>query len=326
MQRRDFITGALAAAVWPAPARAQRPAIPLIGYLYPGLPTSEDITAAFNKGLNELGFVDGRNVAIEYRFAGNDLARIPDLLADLVHSNVAVLAVTGGMDGARAAKALTTTIPIVFEIGNDPVEEGLVTSFNRPGGNLTGITAMNLDLEGKRISLLANLVPTHARIGALITSVTGFVNEARVRELPKAAAAIGRQIEFLIAPDGSEIDKIFASLEQRQIGGLYVGPSPTYGSFQAGIAAAAARYRTPAIYAWRSFVDAGGLMSYGASPVENWRLVGNYIGRILKGEKPADLPVVQPTKFELVINLKTARALGLTIPETLLATADEVIQ
>jgi putative ABC transport system substrate-binding protein len=325
MRRREFIAG-LGAAAWPLVARAQQPAMPMIGYLYPGLPEQADITAAFNKGLNELGFVEGRNFAIEYRFAGNDRSRIPELLADLVRRRATVLAVTGGMDGARAAKALTATIPIVFEIGNDPVEEGLVTSFNRPGGNLTGVTAMNLDLEGKRLSLLATLAQTAPRIGVLTTDLTGYVNQARVRELPKAAAALGRQIEFLVAADGDEISKVFADLEEKQIGALYVGPSPIYGSFQIEIAAAAARYKMPVMYAWRSFVEAGGLMSYGASPVENWRLVGNYVGRILKGEKPADLPVQRPSKFELIINLKTAKALGLTIPETLLATADEVIQ
>jgi putative ABC transport system substrate-binding protein len=324
MRRREFIAG-LGAAAWQSGAWAQRSAIPVIGYLYPGLPEQTDITAAFNKGLNELGFVEGRNVTIEYRFAGNDSSRIPELLTDLVRREVAVLAVTGGMDGARAAKALTATIPIVFEIGNDPVEEGLVTSFNRPGGNLTGVTAMNLDLEGKRLNQLATLVPTATRIGMLTTSLTGFVNQARMRELPKAAAALGRQVEFLIASDSEQIDTIFASLQEKQIGGLYVAPSPIFGSFTAQITTASARHKMPAIYAWRSFVDAGGLMSYGASPVENWRLVGNYVGRILKGEKPADLPVQRPSKFELVINLKTAAALGLTIPETLLATADEVI-
>jgi putative ABC transport system substrate-binding protein len=326
MRRREFITSAAGAVAWPFVAQAQQRPLPVIGYLYPGLPEQGGITAAFIQGLSELGFVEGRNVAIEYRFAGNDPSRIPGLLTDLVRREVAVLAVTGGMDGARAARALTPTIPIVFEIGNDPVEEGLVTSFNRPGGNLTGVTAMNLDLEGKRLSLLATLVPTTTRIGMLTTSLTGFVNQARVRELPKAATALGRQVEFLIASDSEQIDKTFASLEQKQIGALYVAPSPIFGSFAVEITTAALRYKTPAIYAWRYFVDAGGLMSYGASPVENWRLVGNYVGRILKGEKPADLPIQRPSKFELVINLKTAKALGLTIPETLLATADEVIQ
>jgi putative tryptophan/tyrosine transport system substrate-binding protein len=327
MRRRDFIAGLGSAVASSGPVWAQRSVMPVVGYLYPGsAPEAEDITAAFNRGLNELGFVEGRNVAIEYRFANNDPSRIPELVADLVRRKVTVLAITGGRDGVHAAKGLTATIPIVFEIGNDPVEDGLVTSFSRPGGNLTGVTAMNIDVEGKRLSLLASLAPTAIRIGALTTSLTGAVNQARMRELPRVAAALGRQFEFLVASDSDQIDGVFASLKEKQIGALYVGPYPTFGTFRVQIAIAAASYKTPAIYAWRSFVEAGGLMSYGASSAEDWRLVGNYVGRVLKGEKPADLPVLQPTKFELVINLKTAKALGLTIPETLLATADEVIQ
>jgi putative ABC transport system substrate-binding protein len=329
MKRRQFITllGG-AAAAWPLAARAQQPALPVVGYFHPGLeePGAPILTPAFRKGLGELGFVEGRDLAIEYRFGRNDPSRTSELIADLVRRKVAVLATLGGPGGALAAKAATTTIPIVFEIGSDPVEIGLVASFNRPGGNVTGIAALNGVLDAKRLGLLVELVPAVARIGVLLTTVTSVATQARLRELPRAAAALGRQIEVLPAPDSREIETVFASLAEKRIDALYVPPNPIYGSLRVQIATAAARHAIPVVYGERLMVDAGGLMSYGADTADDWRIVGTYVGRILKGEKPADLPVQQPIKFELAINLKTAKALGLAVPDKLLALADEVIE
>jgi putative ABC transport system substrate-binding protein len=324
MRRRKFIAALGGAAAWPLAARAQQPAMPVVGYFYPGLDETL-YTPAFRKGLGELGFVEGRNVAIEYRFGRNDPSRTPELIADLVRRRVAVIAVTGGSAGALAAKTATSTIPIVFEIGNDPVEDGLVASFNRPGGNVTGVAALNSELEGKRLSLLAELVPTAARIGVLTQSVSSQAR-ALLRDLPTIADSLRRQIEVLFAPDSRQVEAAFASLAEKHIDALYVRPGPTLDSFRVQIATAAARYAVPAVYPFRSFVDAGGLMSYGADQADDWRIVGTYVGRILKGEKPADLPVQRPSKFEFVINMQTARLLGLTVPPTLLATATDVIE
>jgi putative ABC transport system substrate-binding protein len=325
MKRREFITLVGGAAAWPLAARAQQPAMPVVGYFYPGVEDTV-ITSAFRKGLSELGFVEGRNVAIEYRFGRNDFSRTSELIADLVHRRVAVIAATGGAPGALAAKGATTTIPIVFEIGNDPVEDGLVASFNRPGGNITGVAALNIELDAKRLSLLAELAPTAARIGVLTPNVTSSGSLARQRDLPAITASLRRQIEILLAPDSRQVEAVFASLAQKHIGALYVAPGPIYRGFRAQIATAAARYGVPAIYASRSFVDAGGLMSYGPDAADDWRIVGTYVGRVLKGEKPADLPVQQPSKFEFVLNLQTARLLGITVPPTLLALVTELIE
>jgi putative tryptophan/tyrosine transport system substrate-binding protein len=328
--RRDFITflGG-AAAAWPLAARAQQPGLPVVGYYYPG---QEDagaavLTPAFRKGLSELGFVEGRNVAIEYRFGRNDISRAPELVADLVRRKVTVIATTGGQSGALAAKAATATIPIVFEIGDDPVELGLVASFNRPGGNITGVAALNSLLDPKRLGLLVELVPKAERIGVFLASVTSSLSQSRMRDLPTTiAAALRRQIEVLPALDSRQIEAVFAGLADQRIDALYVPSSPIYASLRVQIATTAARHALPVVYGERLMVEAGGLMSYGADTTDDWRMVGNYVGRILKGEKPADLPVQQPSKFQLVINLQTARLLGLTVPPDLLARADEVIE
>jgi putative ABC transport system substrate-binding protein len=323
MRRREFIAGLGGAVAWPPAARAQQAGIPVVGYFYPGLEQTV-LESAFRKGLSDLGF-EGRSVAIEYRYARNDPSRTAELLTDLVRRRVAVIAATGGAEGALAAKAATSTIPIVFEIGGDPVQNGLVSSFNRPGGNLTGVSALNSVLDAKRLALLAECVPTAVRIGVLLSDHTSPDNQARLRDLPTIAASLGRQIEPLIATDSRQIERVFASLAEKRIGALYVTPSPIFFSLRVQIATAAARYAIPAVGS-RATVDAGGLMSYGANPADNWRLVGTYVGRILKGEKPADLPVLQPTKFEFVINMYTARLLRLAVPPTLLALATEVIE
>jgi putative ABC transport system substrate-binding protein len=327
MRRREFITvlGG-AAAGWPLAARAQQPAMPVIGYFFPGMPEQTGRAAAFRKGLGEYGVVEGRNVAIESRFASNDSSRSPEFVADLVRRKVTVIAATGGETGALAARAATTTIPIVFEIGGDPVELGLVASFNRPGGNVTGVTAMNLELDGKRLAILAELVPGAARIGVLMTSPLIAINQARIAYIQAAAVALGRQIEVLPTASSREIDEVFASLAQKQIGALLVSAQPTYYSLRAQIATTAARHGIPILSGDPALAEAGALVSYGSAPEDNWRLVGVYVGRILKGEKPADLPVVRPTKFEFVINLQTARLLRIQIPPTLLALADRVIE
>jgi putative ABC transport system substrate-binding protein len=326
MRRRDFITLLGGAATWPLAARAQRPAIPVVGYLYPA--TEETILApAFRKGLGELGFVEGRNVAIEYRYAANDTARMPELAADLVRRGVAVIAATGGAAGVLAAKAASSTIPIVFEIGDDPVENGLVASLNRPGGNTTGVAALNSELDGKRLGLLAELVPKAARIGVIITNLSSAAAQARVRDLPtKTAATLGRQIEILVAPDGRGIEEVFASLSEKKIDALYVVPSTVYIGLRVQIATAAARYAIPVLYGDQPLVEAGGLISYGTDGPDDWRIVGTYVGRILKGEKAGDLPVQRPSKFQLVVNLQTARLLGITVPPTLLLAATRVIE
>jgi putative ABC transport system substrate-binding protein len=327
MRRREFMVFLGGAISRPLAARAQQSAMPVVGYFDPGLPEQRgDNTSAFRKGLSEAGFVEGRNVTIEFRFARNDPSRVPELMADLVRRGVSVIAATGGDDGVLAAKAATATIPIVFEVGGDPVETGIVASFSRPGGNITGITGLNRDLDGKKLSLLMELVPAARCIGVLTNSLTSPGAQARLKELPTVAAALGRQIELLHAPDSRQLDQAFAGLAQKKIEALYVAPSPIYDSLRGQIVAAVARLAIPAIYSWRSFVDAGGLISYGADQTEDWRLVGTYVGRILKGEKPGDLPVLQPSKFELVINRKTAGALGLTLPPSMLAIADEVIE
>jgi putative ABC transport system substrate-binding protein len=323
--RREFITllGG-AAAAWPLAARAQQSAVPIVGYLDLGSPEpSVLLLSAFRKGLSETGYVEGRNGAIEYRWAQNESERLPTLAADLVRRQVAVIVTGDGTSTALAAKAATATIPIVFSTGVDPVQTGVVASLDRPGGNVTGITHMNAELGPKRLGLLLDLVPGAARITVLVP--TGLVSTHTIGDLEAAATALGRQIDFLPAMTSHEIDAAFSSLERKPADALLVSPGPAI-ERRVQIRTLATRHALPTIYPWRDDAVAGGLMSYGIVITDQFRLLGIYTGRLLKGEKPADLPIMRPTKFEFVINLQTARALGLAVPPGLLAIADEVIE
>jgi len=326
MLRRDVIAligGAVAA--WPRALRAQQKAMPVIGYLVSGSPgPSASNVAAFRQGLSETGYVEGKNVAIEYRWAEGSYDRLPALAANLVDLKVDVMVAAGA--AVLAAKAVTSTIPIVFFGGPaDPVGDGLVTSFARPGGNLTGFTILVTELMPKRLELLSELVP-QAGVIALLVNPNSAAAERQMRDVQEAARAKGVQLSILKASTESEIDTAFASLVQRQAGALLVGADPFFNSRRENLVALSARFAVPAIYEWRDFTELGGLISYGPSQTGLWRQVGIYAGRILKGTKPADLPVQQPTRFELVINLKTAQALGLTVPPSILDRADEVIE
>jgi putative ABC transport system substrate-binding protein len=327
MQRRSFITllGG-AAAARPLAARAQQAPMPVVGYLSAGSPEeSAPLVAAFRKGLSESGYTEGRNVAIEYRWAQTDLTRLPDLVADLIRRRVSVLTTPGSTAAALAAKSATATIPIVYSGGADPVRTGLVASLNRPGGNITGINTLAGDLGAKRLGLLHELLPRATRF-ALLARPDDTYFEVNVADAQAAASAIGGEIEVLGASTNREIDAAFATLVQRRVDGLVVGPGALFANRRVQLATLAARHAVPAIYAGRSNTAAGGLMSYGPNQDDQHRQVGLYVGRILKGEKPADLPVMRPTKFEFVINLQTARLLGIDIPATVLAIADEVIE
>jgi putative ABC transport system substrate-binding protein len=316
-----------AAAVWPLAARAQQPAIPSVGFLYPGVPElSAGIVAAFRKGLSETGFNDGRNVTIEFRFAYNDNARLPELAADLVRRRVAVIVTPGSTPAALAAKTATSTIPVVFSIGPDPVEIGLVASLNRPGGNVTGISSMTAQLGAKRLAILHELLPTATRFAMLVNPNSPAVTQATIKDVQEAAASIGRDIDILAAATPREIDSAFAVVRQKQIDGLLINPDPLLDNRRVQLVTLAAHQRLPTIYSFREYVEVGGLMSYGSSATDRDRQVGLYAGRVLKGEAPANLPVMRAAKFEFVINLQTVRALGLDVPETLLARADEVIE
>ncbi len=323
MRRRDLIVllGG-AAAAWPLMARAQQKAMPVIGFLANGSSVSlAGFIAAFNQGLNETGYVDGKNVAIEYRLTEGRYDQLPALIADLVDRKVDVIAVIG-TPTARSVRDTTSTIPIVFNIGDDPVASGLVASLPRPGGNLTGISTLNIELHPKRFELLSELVP-QARVIALLVNPTGPQTEGIVRQAQETARSKGLQLQILNASTESEIDAAFATL---QAGALISGSDPFFTSRREQLVALAARHAVPAIYQWREFTASGGLISYGPSLSAAYREVGIYAGKILKGAKPADLPVQQPTRFELVINLKTAKALGLTVPQSIFARADEVIE
>jgi putative ABC transport system substrate-binding protein len=324
MKRREFITllGA-AAAVWPLVARAQQPVMPVIGFLRN---TSPDVrlVAAFRQGLNEAGYIEDQNVAIEYRWAENKDERLPALAADLVRRRVSVI-VTGGQPASHAAQAATTAIPIVFATGGDPVHFGLVTSLNRPGGNITGISFLINELVSKRLELLRELVPTVTMI-AFLVNPTAPLTEANTKEAQTAAHLLGLQLLVLNASSERDFDAVFSTLVQQQAGALVINPDALFTSHPNQLVALAARHAVPTIYYGREAIEAGSLMSYGTSFADAYRQAGIYTGRILKGEKPADLPVVQPTKFELVINLKAAKALGLTVPPKLLALTDEVIE
>jgi putative tryptophan/tyrosine transport system substrate-binding protein len=327
MRRREFIAllGG-AAAAWPLAARAQQPAMPLIGYLSSASPDQDaGRLRGFRQGLSEAGYVEGRNVTIEYRWAEEQFDRLPALAADLVRRQVAVIAQAGHVLGVLAAKAATKTIPIVFMTGVDPVAFGLVTSLNRPGGNLTGVTTLSIELEPKRLELLHGLVPAATTIGALFNQ-THPNAEARSRDLQAAARTLGLGLHILNASSENDFDSVFAKLAELQAGGLVIATDGLFISRSEPLAALTVRHAVPAIFQFRTFAAAGGLMSYGGSLVDMYSRSGIYTGRILKGEKPADLPVQQSTKAELIINMKAAKALGLTVPLPLLGRADEVIE
>jgi len=327
MQRREFLTllGG-AAAAWPRVASAQQRNMPVVGLL--GLTSPQEFAAevaAFFGGLKEAGFVEGANLAIEYRWAQGQFDRLPALAADLARAPLAAVAALGTPASVLAAKAATRTIPIVFVSGGDPVQMGLVESFNRPGGNATGIYMLTAALEPKRLEFLHELVPGAGVIGVIVDPSSPDT-DLQMKELPASASALGCQIKTLAASSDSEIDAAFAAVAAQRIGAVLVTSSPLYFQRRERFVALAQRYGVPTIYFFRAFADAGGLISYGTSLIDAYRQAGLYTGRILKGEKPADLPVQQSVKVELIINLKTAKALGLTVPITLLGRADEVIE
>ena len=328
MKRREFITLLGGAAVaWPLAARAEQATMPVIGFLNPQSPEGYvEQMRAFRQGLKDVGYVEGENVAIEYRWADNQPDRLPALAADLVRRHVAVIAAPGGRMSALAAKAATTTIPIVFNVGDDPVRSGLVASLAGPGGNMTGVNFLSIELAAKRLELLRELVPGAARVAVLVNPVNVPNTELTLREMEPAARSVGLQYQVLNADTPREIDAAFESLGRDRPDALFASITPLFVVRRVQLVQLAAFHRIPTAYGLRDFVDAGGLMSYGASLSDAYRQVGVYTGRILKGAKPADIPVVQSTKLELVINHQTARMLGLTVPPSLLATADEVIE
>ena len=324
--RRSFMAGGGAALAWPLKLAAQQSAMPVIGFFDSRSPdTMADRLRGFRKGLKETGYVEGENVAIEYRWAEGHYERLPALAVDLVRRQVKVLVASGASPPALAAKTATTSLPIVFIIGSDPVKVGLVTSLNRPGGNITGVTVITTEVTAKRLDLLREMIPT-ATAAALLVNPTNPYSETEIREAEEASRALGLRLHVLQASSERDIDAAFASLFERRASALLVSADPFFSSRRNQVLALAAGYALPAIYAYRDFAEDGGLMSYGASIVDAYRQAGIYVGQILKGERPADLPVMQPTKFELVLNLKTAKALGLTVPPTLLATADDLIK
>jgi putative tryptophan/tyrosine transport system substrate-binding protein len=312
---------------WSHVTRAQQKAMPVIGWLHVASSgQAAPFMAAFRQGLSETGYVEGQNVVIEYRWAEGHYDRLPALAADLVGRKVDLIVSAGGSLAVRAVKSATSTIPVVFEVGRDPVETGLVASFARPGGNLTGVSMLTAELNPKRFELLSELVPQARIIALLVNPNNSSGAERTTREVAEAARAKGVQLLILKAGTEGDFDAAFTTLVQRQAGALVVGADPFFNSRREQLVALASRHAVPAIYEWRDFAVAGGLISYGTSLTSVFRQLGTYAGKILKGAKPADLPVQQPTKFELVINLKTAKALNLTIPHSFLARADEVIE
>jgi putative tryptophan/tyrosine transport system substrate-binding protein len=327
--RRKFLaTLGGAAAAWPLGARAQQPAMPVIGFL--GTASLEKwgggVLRWFQRGLAETGYVEGRNVTIEYRWADEQYDRLPALAAELVRQRVAVIAAPGLVMSASAAKAATTSIPIVFMIGSDPIELGLVASLNRPGGNLTGVAYLNAEVGAKRLELLRELLPAAKSIALLVNPGNPIETAAQARDLQVAGRALGVRVPIVNASNPLEIEEAFGTLVRERTDALQIGIDPLFGSHRHQIIALAARHKVPTIYPWRVFTTDGGLMNYGSSIIDAFRQVGVYTGQILKGAKPADLPVQRPTKLGFVLNLKTAKALGLTVPPSLLALADEVIE
>jgi putative tryptophan/tyrosine transport system substrate-binding protein len=328
MKRREFIAlaGGAAAATWPLAARAQQPALPVIGFLNASDPKGyARQLVAFVKGLNEAGYVDGHNVRIEYRWAEGRIDRLPAMVADLVHRQVAVIAATS-TPAALAAKAVATTIPIVFEIGNDPVQLGLVDSLNRPGGNITGVTSLNVEVGPKKLELLHELVPAATTFAFLVNPANPANTETQSNQVLSAADSLGLELHVLNASTEDEFNAVFANLLQLRAGGLVIAGDPFFVAGQERLAALALRHTVPAVFETREFVAAGGLLSYGGSLTDSYRLAGLDVGRVLKGEKPDELPVQQGTKVELLLNLKTAKALGITVPLSLLGRADEVME
>jgi ABC-type uncharacterized transport system substrate-binding protein len=327
MRRREFITLIGGAATWPLAARAQQAAMPVIGFLHPASPdTYADRLRAFRQGLKEAGFVEGENVAVEYRWAENQFDRLPALATELVRRPVAVIVTTGGPVPALAAKSASATIPIIFAVPDDPVRLGLVASLARPGGNATGINFFSDELTAKRLGLLRELVPAATRVAVLVNPATAAATPTMLPDLEAAARAMGLQIQVVNANTSSEIDAAFATLTRVRPHALFVTGGPFLLSRRVQLALLAVRHAVPTSYGSREYVEFGGLMSYGTSLTDVLRQVGIYAGRILKGAKPADLPVLQAVKFELVINQQAARAIDLTVPPTLLARADEVIE
>jgi putative ABC transport system substrate-binding protein len=326
MRRREFMFLLAGATTMPSALRAQQKAMPVIGYLSAGSAAAySPFVAAFHQGLRETGYVEGQNVAIEYRWAEGRYDQLPDLAAELVHSRVDVITTSGGDTVAAAAKGATLAIPIIFTSGGDPVARGFVASLARPGGNMTGVALLVIELVPKRLELVRELVPNATGIGALINPKNSNAGR-NMTALQEAAGEKGVQLHIVEASAEADFDKAFESLASLQAGALVVGADPFFNARRAQLVALAARHSLPTIYEWREFVDAGGLISYGPSLTGVYHQIGTYVGRILGGERPADLPVQQPTTFELVVNLNTAKALGLTVPQSILARADEVIE
>jgi ABC-type uncharacterized transport system substrate-binding protein len=327
MRRRELITLLGGVAVWPLAAHAQQPAMPVIGFLDSRSPDAlTDRLRGFRQGLKETGYVEGENVTIDYRWAEGTFDRLPVLATELVRRQVAVIATSGGAAPAFAAKAATTTIPIVFLTGEDPVRRGLVASLARPGGNLTGINFVNLEVASKQLELLRELVPAAARVAVLVNPAHAMNAEITLRDVEVAARTMRLQIQILNASTSREIDAAFATFVRERPDALFVGGDPFFNSRRVQLSLLAMRHAVPATYSGREYAEVGGLMSYGSDITDAYRQMGVYAGRILKSAKPADLPVVQASKFELVINAQTARMLGLTVPPMLLARADEVIE